>query len=165
MEPIVGVIGANNCESPLYDLAYAVGEQLAQHRFTLICGGLGGVMTAACQGAKAAGGRTIGVLPSNDRKSANPWVDAAIATGMGEARNAIIVNSAAALIAIAGGYGTLSEIAFALRAKKPIIGLQSWALSLPGETQPLIPTATTAEEAVNWVVKQLGLMGSNNMRP
>jgi predicted Rossmann-fold nucleotide-binding protein len=75
------------------------------------------------------------------------------------------VNSAAALIAIAGGYGTLSEIAFALRAKKPIIGLQSWALSLPGETQALIPTAATAEEAVDWVVKQIELMGSNNMRP
>jgi uncharacterized protein (TIGR00725 family) len=165
METIVAVIGANDCEEPLYDLAYAVGEQLAQHRLTLICGGLGGVMTAACQGAKAAGGRTIGVLPSNDPQSANPWVDTAIATGMGEARNAIIVNSAAALIAIAGGYGTLSEIAFALRAKKPIIGLQSWALSLPGETQELIPTAITAEEAVDWVVKQIGWMGSNDMRP
>ncbi|WP_404787143.1 TIGR00725 family protein [Altericista sp. CCNU0014] len=157
METIVAVIGANNCESPVYDLAHAVGEQLARQGFTLICGGLGGVMTAACQGAKAAGGRTIGILPGNDPKSANAWVDVAIATGMGEARNTIIVNTAAALVAISGGYGTLSEIAFALRAKKPIIGLQSWTLSLPGETQQLLPIAITAEEAVAWVAAQMSL--------
>jgi uncharacterized protein (TIGR00725 family) len=92
----------------------------------LICGGLGGVMEAACRGARQAGGTTVGILPGTDRSAANPYVDIAIATGLGEARNAIVARSADALIAIGGAYGTLSEIAFALKAGKRVVGLGTW---------------------------------------
>ncbi|MCU0645959.1 MAG: TIGR00725 family protein [bacterium] len=103
-----------------------VGYQIAQRKAILICGGLGGVMEAACRGAKQEGGTTIGVLPGIDKFSANKFVDIPIVTGIGEARNSIIVRTADALIAIGGKYGTLSEIAFALAFGKPIVGLQTW---------------------------------------
>jgi uncharacterized protein (TIGR00725 family) len=103
-----------------------VGRELAARGAVLICGGLGGVMEAACRGAKDAGGRTIGILPGTDRAAANPFVDAAIPTGLGEARNALVVRAADALIAVGGGYGTLSEIALALKAGKRVVGLDSW---------------------------------------
>jgi uncharacterized protein (TIGR00725 family) len=92
----------------------------------LICGGLGGVMEAACRGAKQTGGTTVGILPGDDRSAANPYVDIVIPTGLGEARNAVVVRSADALIAIGGAYGTLSEIAFALKAGKLVVGLGTW---------------------------------------
>jgi uncharacterized protein (TIGR00725 family) len=92
----------------------------------LVTGGLGGVMEAACMGAREAGGTTIGILPGSDRSAANPYVDIAIPTGLGEARNALVVRAADALIAIGGGYGTLSEIAFALKADKRVVGLVTW---------------------------------------
>ncbi len=92
----------------------------------LICGGLGGVMEAACRGARESGGTTVGILPGTDRSAANPYVDIAIPTGLGEARNAIVARSADALIAIGGAYGTLSEIAFALKAGKRVVGLGTW---------------------------------------
>lgn len=155
MEKMVGVIGAHECAPDLYELAYEVGYGVAQHGLTLVCGGLGGVMTAACQGAKAAGGRTVGILPNAQADTANAWVDVAIATGMGEARNGIIVHSAQVLIAIAGGYGTLAEIALALRAQKPIVGLHSWTFTAPGEVQVAMPTVATAAEAVAWAITQL----------
>jgi hypothetical protein len=92
----------------------------------LICGGLGGVMEAACRGVKEAGGLTVGILPGLDPSDANPYVDVVIATGLGEARNALVVNAADAVIAVGGGYGTLSEIGLALRAGKRVVGLGSW---------------------------------------
>ena len=92
----------------------------------MVCGGLGGVMEAACRGAKGGGGTTIGILPGTDRAAANPFVDFAIPTGLGEARNALVVRAADALIAVGGAYGTLSEIAFALKAGKPVAGLGTW---------------------------------------
>lgn len=91
-----------------------------------MCGGLGGVMEAACRGAKDAGGTTVGILPGTDRAAANPFVDVAVATGLGEARNALVVRAADAVIAIGGGYGTLSEIALALKAGKRVVGLETW---------------------------------------
>jgi uncharacterized protein (TIGR00725 family) len=94
----------------------------------VVCGGLGGVMEAACRGAKDAGGTTVGILPGHGRADANPYVDVAIATGLGEARNALVVRAADALIAIGGEYGTLSEIALALKAGKPVVGIESWDL-------------------------------------
>jgi uncharacterized protein (TIGR00725 family) len=103
-----------------------VGRELAEHGAVLVCGGLGGVMEAACRGAKDGGGTTIGILPGTDRAAANRFVDFAIPTGLGEARNALVVRAADALIAIGGAYGTLSEIAFALKAGKPVAGLGSW---------------------------------------
>jgi uncharacterized protein (TIGR00725 family) len=92
----------------------------------LVCGGLGGVMEAACRGAKETGGTTVGILPGTDRSVANPHVDIAVATGLGEARNALVVRAADALVAIGGGYGTLSEVALALKAGKRVVGLGTW---------------------------------------
>jgi uncharacterized protein (TIGR00725 family) len=94
----------------------------------LVCGGLGGVMQAACRGAKEAGGTTVGILPGHDRGEANEFVDVAIPTGLGEARNALVVRAADALIAVGGGYGTLSEIALALKAGKRVAGLGTWEI-------------------------------------
>jgi hypothetical protein len=124
---IIGVIGqGRDCSAELLADAEEVGYQIAQRKAILICGGLGGVMEAACRGAKQEGGTTIGVLPGIDKFSANKFVDIPIVTGIGEARNSIIVRTADALIAIGGKYGTLSEIAFALAFGKPIVGLQTW---------------------------------------
>jgi uncharacterized protein (TIGR00725 family) len=93
-----------------------------------VCGGLGGVMEAACRGAKEGGGTTLGILPGSDRSAANPYVDLALATGLGEGRNLLIVRAADVLIAVGGGHGTLSEIALALRAGKRVIGLDTWEI-------------------------------------
>ena len=101
---------------------------MARAGAVLVCGGLGGAMEAACRGAKAEGGTTLGILPGTDRSAANPYVDVAVPTGLGEARNALVVRAADALIAVEGGYGTLSEIALALRAGKPVIGLGTWEI-------------------------------------
>ena len=103
-----------------------MGRELASRGAVLVCGGLGGVMEAACRGSKGGGGTTIGILPGTDRAAANPFVDFAIPTGLGEARNALVVRAADALIAVGGAYGTLSEIAFALKAGKPVAGLGTW---------------------------------------
>ena len=108
--------------------AERVGRALAAEGVVVVCGGLGGVMEAACRGAKAGGGLTVGLLPGLDRRQANPHVDVAIPTGLGEARNALVARAADALVAVAGGYGTLSEIALALKAGTPVVGLGSWGI-------------------------------------
>ena len=124
---IIGVIGqGRDCSPKLLKDAEEVGYQIAHRNAVLICGGLGGVMEAACRGAKKAGGTTIGVIPTTQKSDANAFVDIPIVTGFGEARNIIIVRSADALIAVGGRYGTLSEIAFALSYGKPIVGLHTW---------------------------------------
>jgi uncharacterized protein (TIGR00725 family) len=99
---------------------------LGRRGVVLVCGGLGGVMEAACRGAKDAGGTTLGILPGTERSDANQYLDIAIPTGLGEARNAVIVRAADAVVAIGGGYGTLSEIAFALRRSKRVVGIGTW---------------------------------------
>ncbi len=112
----------------------------------LVCGGLGGVMEAASRGAKGAGGTTVGMLPGSDRRAANRFIDVAIATGLGEVRNALVVRSADALVAVGGGFGTLSEIALALRAGTPVVGLGTWELGRGGErVEGILPAATPAE--------------------
>ena len=110
--------------------AEAVGAELARRGAVVVCGGLGGVMEAACRGAKGAGGTTLGILPGDDRSAANEWVDVAVATGLGEARNALVVRASDALVAVGGGYGTLSEVALALKTRRPVIGLDTW--DIPG---------------------------------
>lgn len=105
-----------------------MGRELGSRGVVVVTGGLGGVMEAACRGARQVGGTTIGILPGTDRAAANPYVDVAIPTGLGEARNALVVRAADALIAIGGAYGTLSEIAFALKAGKRVVGLGTWAI-------------------------------------
>ena len=126
---ILGVIGAGHADEDTIRTAEEVGR-LIGGRALLVCGGLGGVMEAAARGARGADGTTIGILPGSDTHEANAWIDIPVATGMGEARNMVIVRTADVLIAIGGEYGTLSEIAFALKAGKPVIGLRTW--DIPG---------------------------------
>ena len=127
----VAVCGAGSASEEEERTAEAVGRGLAEGGAVLICGGLGGVMAAACRGAREAGGITVGLLPGHDRGEANPWVSVAIPTGLGELRNGLVVRAADALIAVGGGYGTLSEIALALKVGVPVIGLGTWALEAP----------------------------------
>src|SRR5215469_5093946 len=123
---VIAVIGAGAAPAAARKLAYEVGREIARRGATLINGGRSGVMEAASAGARNLGGRTIGILPGYDRHTANRHIEFAIATGMGEARNAIIVASADAIIALAGEGGTLAEIGFAMKMNRPIVALQSW---------------------------------------
>lgn len=126
----VAVVGAGG-EVPAEMLteAEALGAELARQGAVVVTGGLGGVMEAACRGARAAGGLTLGILPGEDRRAANPWVSVAVATGMGELRNGLVVRSCDAVIAVAGEYGTLSEIALALKAGKRVVGIGTWEIT------------------------------------
>jgi len=127
----IGVIGAGSCTPEEADSAYRVGREIARRGAVLVCGGLGGVMEAACQGARDGGGTTVGLLPTDQKEDANPYVDIAIVTGMGHARNAIVAGSSDVIIAVGGGYGTLSEIALGLTMGKKVISLQGgW--EIPG---------------------------------
>ena len=146
---VIAVIGDSSCSPEEAQLAETVGELLAQQHVTVICGGLGGVMEAVCRGAKSKGGLTAGVLPGQDPNTANPWVDIPVVTGMGEARNVAVVKSAQAVIAVGGRYGTLSEIAYALKNGIPVIGLNTWSLSRNGREDDAIVRVRTAAEAVN----------------
>jgi len=123
---IVAVIGGNFCSKEIAEMAYEVGKRIAQRKHILICGGLAGVMEAACRGAKDGGGLTIGILPGKDKAEANRFVDIPIVTAMSHARNAIIVRTADMLIAVDGKYGTLSEIGLALAIGKKVVGLNTW---------------------------------------
>ena len=147
---IIGVIGqGRDCSAQLLNQAEAVGYYIAKRDAILICGGLGGVMEAACRGAKKGGGTTIGVIPSARKSDANRYVDIPIVTGIGEARNIIIVRTADALIAVGGRYGTLSEIAFGLAFGKTIVGLNTW------QNLDQVIQVDSAEDAVETVFKSL----------
>jgi hypothetical protein len=144
---VIGVIGESEFSDPANEQrAEEIGRLVAVAGHTLICGGLSGVMEAACRGAKSAGGTTIGILPGTDPGRANRFVDYAIATGLGEMRNVIIVLSADALVAIGGGFGTLSEIGHALRAGKPLVGIGTWEVSRGGGPVPL-PAVDSPQDA------------------
>jgi uncharacterized protein (TIGR00725 family) len=144
----IAVIGGADPPSAAIDVAESVGAALAAAGAVVVCGGLGGVMAAACRGAKSVGGLTVGVLPGDDPADANPWVDVAIPTGLGEARNALVVGSASAVIAVDGEYGTLSEIALALRRGLPVIGIGTWGLTRPdGGRDPGIMAVEDPTEA------------------
>jgi len=144
----IGVIGGGDCTREIAEIAERVGQELAIRNCTVVCGGLKGVMEAVCKGAKAAGGMTIGILPGHSRWEANPYVDIPIVTGIGYARNVIVVKSSEAVIAIDGAFGTLSEIAHALSDGIPVIGLRTWGLSLEGKAQGSIVLAGDAVDAV-----------------
>jgi len=146
---VIAVIGDSSCSLEEAKVAEIVGELLAQRGATVICGGLGGVMEAVCRGAKSKGGLTIGVLPGENPSMANPWVSIPIVTGIGYARNMAVVKSAQAVIAIGGNYGTLSEIAYALKSNIPVIGLNTWLLSRNGQEDAPIIRANSAREAVD----------------
>jgi len=139
----IGVIGAGDCLDEISELAGKVGEGIAAAGAVLVCGGMGGVMEAAARGARKQGGITVGILPGVDKNHANPYIDFPIVTGLGEGRNLLVVRNSDVLIAFPGKFGTLSEIAFALKLGKPVIGLSTWNVS--GE----IIKATNAQEAVS----------------
>jgi uncharacterized protein (TIGR00725 family) len=151
--PYVGVVGAGGGDRSAVsarelELAMEVGEGLAHAGAVLLCGGLGGVMEAACKGASEAGGITVGLLPHDERDAANRYVRVALATGLGELRNGLIVRASDVLIAIGGGWGTLSEIALAMRSERSVITLASWESALAGRGEPYLHRARDAREAV-----------------
>ncbi len=145
---IIAVIGGSQPSSKEAEVAEEVGRELAKRGAILVCGGLGGVMEAACKGASAKGGITVGILPGDSRKTANPYVQIPIATGMGYARNVAVVKSAQVVIAVGGSYGTLTEIGHALQSGIPVIGLNTWAISRNGKQDNSIIPAESPAEAV-----------------
>ncbi|MBN3041173.1 MAG: TIGR00725 family protein [Candidatus Omnitrophica bacterium] len=156
----IAVVGGHKCTKRIYNIAEQAGRMIAQQGWTLVCGGGAGVMEAACKGAKQAKGLTVGILPSFDGKEANKYLDVKITTGLGYARNVLVVRSSQAVIAIDGEYGTLSEIAFAFSAEgeslqprggnnpKPIVGIDTWKIK--GLKQ-----VSTAKQAINYIKKKL----------
>ena len=151
-DPHIAVVGPGDADRAAEEAAYEVGRLLAEAGAVVVTGGLGGTMTAASRGAKDGGGATVGILPGSSRAEANEFVDIAITTGLGEARNTIIVRTADGLIAIGGGFGTLSEIGFALKLRKPVVGLQTWELSKSSVAVDGIIQASTPGEAVKLVL-------------
>ncbi len=144
---MIAVIGGNTCTASIAEIAEETGRIIAEQNWILVCGGRGGVMEAACKGALAAGGITIGILPDEDDLKANPFVSIPIATGMGIARNAIITRCADAVIAIDGAFGTLSEIAFSLQLEKPVFCINSWN-EIPG-----VISVETPHQAIEQISK------------
>jgi uncharacterized protein (TIGR00725 family) len=124
--PVIAVIGAGDAAADMLELALEAGREIASRGAALVCGGRGGVMEAAARGARERGGHTIGILPGYESSAANPFIEFAVATGMGEARNVIVVASADAVIALPGEGGTLAEIGFALKLGRPLVALGSW---------------------------------------
>jgi len=127
-KPVIAVIGAGKCSKKMRDAAADVGRYVAEHGGIIVCGGLGGIMEGAARGAKEAGGLAIGILPGDTTADANEFVDIVIPTGMGEARNILVVRTADAVVAFPGKYGTLTEMAFARLFEKPLVSVQAWKL-------------------------------------
>jgi len=132
----LAVVGTGDHDTPaaVLDSAELVGRAVGEARAVLVCGGRGGVMEAACRGACAVGGLTVGILPGADPSEANSYVEVVVPTGLGDARNALVVGAGDAVVAVAGGYGTLSEIALALGMGKPVVGIGTWGLARPDGT-------------------------------
>jgi len=158
METVIGVIGAGDAADDEYVTALETGREIARSKFTLLCGGMGGVMEAACKGAKSEGGLTVGIIPGESRKEANPYVDIPIVTGMGHGRNIIVARSCDAIIAIGGSFGTLSEIAFALRLGVPVVGINTWDVSTD------IKKAENPREAVEMAAGLVDARAARGMR-
>ena len=147
------MIGEGRATPEIADLAEQVGRELASRDVQIVCGGLGGVMEAACKGAKSAGGTTIGILPGSYPDECNSWVDIPICTGLGYARNVIVVRAGRAVIAVGGAYGTLSEIGHALSDGIPVIGLNTWAVARNGIDDQSILIATDPVDAVTKAIE------------
>src|SRR3954447_24496667 len=146
--PYVAVVGPGDASPDELHAAEEIGAGLANAGAVVVTGGLGGVMEAACRGARSAHGRTVGILPGDDRDAANGWVEIALATGLGELRNGLVVRAADALVAIGGGHGTLSEVALALKLGRPVVGLGTWEVH--GVNQ-----ASTPADAVERIARVL----------
>ncbi|MDD4051472.1 MAG: TIGR00725 family protein [candidate division Zixibacteria bacterium] len=146
----IGVIGAGKCARKLKDEAYEVGKAIAEAGAILVCGGMKGVMEAAAQGAREAGGVTVGIIPGIDRSEANPYCDVVVASGMGNARNFIVVQTADVIVALHGKYGTISEMAIAIKLGKPVVSLVKW---------DVFPEVLHVPEPAEAVKKALKLIG------
>jgi uncharacterized protein (TIGR00725 family) len=144
----IAVVGPGDATSDELAHAEEAGARVADAGCGLVCGGLGGAMEAACRGARSRGGLTVGLLPGLDRDAANGWVIVAVPTGLGEARNALVVRAADAVVAIGGGWGTLSEIALALKTGVPVVGVGTWEPSIGGAPVDGIVACADAREAV-----------------
>jgi uncharacterized protein (TIGR00725 family) len=152
----IGVIGGATCSAEIYEIAREVGGEIARNGFSLVCGGLSGVMPevtlwpeAACRGAREAGGLTIGIIPTANKEDANPYCDLIIPTGLGHARNVLVVYASDALVAVDGETGTLSEIAIALKVGKPIVGIKTW------ELDGRVPLVQGGREAIAMIMDML----------
>lgn len=151
----IGVIGGSLCNSSFKKTAYETGRYIALSGSVLVCGGMGGIMEEACRGAYEAGGVTMGILPGGDRSQGNPYLTYSVVTGIGEARNSIVVRSSDAIIAIDGAYGTLSELAFALLWNKPAAGIKTWNITdFTGEKAP-VEYFEKPQQAVDWALKSI----------
>jgi uncharacterized protein (TIGR00725 family) len=146
--PYIAVVGPGEASADELASAEQIGAGLAELGAVVVTGGLAGVMEAACRGARSRRGRTLGILPGNDRDAANGWVEIAVATGMGELRNGLVVRASDALVAVGGGHGTLSEVALALKLGRPVVGLGTWAVHGVDEV-------STPIEALDWVARLL----------
>jgi uncharacterized protein (TIGR00725 family) len=152
----VSVIGPGEADPAALDAAEQVGRELAQRGAIVVCGGRGGVMEAACRGARAGGGTTVGILPDPDRTHANAYLVVALPTGMGELRNGLVARAGDAVIAVGGEFGTLSEIAFALKLGRPVVGLRTWELARAGQRVDAIVAVATPAEAVTRALELAG---------
>lgn len=148
----IGVLGPNSTTDEEYRIGVEVGCHIAEAGANLFCGGLGGMMRATAEGAKSMGGQTVGILPGDDKSDANEFIDIAIPTNLGAYRNAVLVQSCDAVIAIHGAYGTLSEIAFALHLGVPVVGLHTWEVHRHGKVDEGIHVAQSAKEAVETAI-------------
>jgi uncharacterized protein (TIGR00725 family) len=155
LRPRIGVVGPAFCTPDVYELARQVGFLIGRNRALLICGGRSGVMEASAKGAKEAGGLTVGILPGDSASEANAYIDIPIVTDLGNARNVINILTSQAIIAIHGSYGTLSEIALAMKCCIPLVGLKTWDLFAPGGEPSPIVLANSAEEAVAAAFKMI----------
>jgi uncharacterized protein (TIGR00725 family) len=152
----IAVVGPSAGTPTELAIGESVGRGIAEAGGVLVCGGMGGVMEAAAGGCADAGGRSVGILPGDSRLDANPYVTIAVATGVGEARNAIVVRTADAVIAVHGEFGTLSEIALALKMGKPVVGIGTWELGKEGEPVDAIVRAADAKDAVAQAFRLVG---------
>jgi len=153
---LIAVCGESDPQTSLANLAFELGRGIAERDAVLICGGLTGVMEHAARGARSAGGLTIGLLPGEDPIEANEYIDVAIASGLGHARNAILARTADCVVALGGGLGTLSEIALALRNGRPTVGIQTWRFDRDRRTEPDPPTAANPHDALEWLFARMG---------
>jgi uncharacterized protein (TIGR00725 family) len=161
LKPRIGVMGPALCLPDVYSIAREVGFLIGKRGAILICGGRSGVMEASARGAREAGGLTIGILPGASAEEANPYIDIPIVTDLGNARNAINVLTSQVIIAVHGSYGTLSEIALALKCHTPVVGLGTWNLTPPGGAELPIAHARNPEEAVETALSLIPLHDRN----
>jgi len=150
----ISVVGESHASAEIGKLAEEVGAEIAKAGAVLVCGGLKGVMEHAAKGAKSAGGTTIGILPGSRREEANPYIDYPIVTGIGYARNKLVIKTGHVVIAVGGSYGTLSEVAFALGYEIPVVGLKTWQMiHHSGQMDQKVSRAHTPKEAVELAMK------------